>query len=142
MHKHPTHSIPAYPLPLPSLRHRFMWLLAAPPVTKNVGAAETIAAGEWPEALRLGERWKVLPALAARLACDAGQVLPSREADELRRLTGGQFIRTSLCLRAGSEAMQQLRAAGIQAAAFKGAAVIALRVQDPLEPQMVNAHIF
>ena len=107
-----------------------MWLLAAPPVTKNVGAAEIIAAGEWPEALRLGERWKVLPALAARLACNAGQVLPSREADELRRLTGGQFIRTSLCLRAGSEAMQQLRAAGIQAAAFKGAAVIALLHTD------------
>ena len=103
-----------------------MWLLAAPTGANAIAAADIITSCEWHDVLRLGEQWKVLPALAARLACEAEQVMPPKEADELRRFTGAQFIRTSLCLRAGSEAMQRLHAAGIKAAAFKGSAVIAL----------------
>jgi hypothetical protein len=112
--------------PLPSRRHHLMALLAAPPPAANAAAEAITTAGEWSAALRLGERWKVLPALAARLE-KAGQSLPAREAEELRRSTGTQFIRTSLCLRAGAEAMGHLQAAGIPAAAFKGSAVIACR---------------
>ena len=109
----------------PSPRHRVMQLLASPPAAALAAASEIQAAGEWPAVLRLCERWKVQPAVAARLAA-LGRSLPPAEADELRRATAAQFIRTSLCLRAGSEAMQRLHAAGIKAAAFKGGAVIAL----------------
>jgi hypothetical protein len=102
-----------------------MRLLAAPHTHAQAAASDIGARDEWPVVLTLCERWKVLPALAARLAA-VGQLLPAAEADELRRTTAAQFIRTSLCLRAGSEAMQRLHAAGIPAAAFKGGAVIAL----------------
>ena len=108
-----------------SLRYRVMRLLASPHDAALAAANEIEAAGEWPTVLGLCERWKVLPAVAARLAA-LGRSLPPAEADELRRATAGQFIRTSLCLRAGSEAMQRLHAVGIQGAAFKGCAVIAL----------------
>ena len=111
--------------PSPSPRHRVMRLLASPPDAAQAAASEIEAAGEWPAVLRLCERWKVLPAVAARLAA-LDRSLPPAEADELRRATAAQFIRTSLCLRAGSEAMQRLHAAGMKAAAFKGCAVIAL----------------
>jgi len=102
-----------------------MRLLASPHDAALAAANEIEAAGEWPAVLRACERWKVLPAAAARLAA-LSRSLPPAEADELRRGTAAQFIRTSLCLRAGSEAMQGLHTAGIQAAAFKGGAVIAL----------------
>jgi hypothetical protein len=108
-----------------SFRHRVMRLLASPPAVAMAAASEIEAGGEWPAVLRLCARWKVLPAVAARLAA-LGRSMPPTEADELRRGTAAQFIRTSLCLRAGSEAMQGLHAAGIKAAAFKGGAVIAL----------------
>jgi hypothetical protein len=113
------------PTPSPSPRHRVMRLLASPPDAALAAANEIEVAGEWPAVLRLCERWKGLPAVAARLAA-LGRSLPPAEADELRRATAAQFIRTSLCLRAGSEAMQRLHAVGIKAAAFKGCAVIAL----------------
>lgn len=102
-----------------------MRLLASPLAAAMAAASEIEAAGEWPAVLGLCERWKVQPAVAARLA-DLGRSLPPTEADKLRRGTAAQFIRTSLCLRAGSEAMQGLHAAGINAAAFKGGAVIAM----------------
>ena len=102
-----------------------MQLLASPPDAALAAASEIEAAGEWPAVLRLCERWKVQPAVAARLAA-LGRSLPAAEADDLRRAKAAQFIRTALCLRAGSEAMQRLNAAGIPAAAFKGCAVIAL----------------
>ena len=106
-----------------------MRLLASPHDAALAAANEIEAAGEWPTVLGLCERWKVLPAVAARLAA-LGRSLPPAEADEVRRATAGQFIRTSLCLRAGSEAMQRLQAAGIQAAAFKGGAKDVLVATD------------
>jgi len=102
-----------------------MRLLAATPEDATTAASEIAAHGEWSTVLEVCKRWKALPTLAARLAT-LGQSMPRLEADELRRATAAQFIRSSLSLRAGSEAMQWLGAAGIRAAAFKGGAVIAM----------------
>jgi hypothetical protein len=117
-----------------------MQLLASPPAAALAAASEIEAAGEWPAVLRLCERWKVQPAVAARLAV-LGRSLPSAEADELRRATAAQFIRTSLCLRAGSEAMRRLQAAGVNAAAFKGGAVIALLHANARERMLQDVDI-
>ena len=125
---------------LPSPRHRLMQLLASPHAVALAAASEIEAAGDWPAVLRLCERWKVQPAVAARLAA-LGRSLPSAEADELRRATASQFIRTSLCLRAGSEAMQRLQAAGVNAAAFKGGAVIALLHANARERMLQDVDI-
>ncbi len=87
-----------------------------------VAAIGSTGAGE--ELVALADRWKVFPALAARVA-SREIPLPERAAARLARMTSVQFFRTAVCMRAGCDALRALAAAGIPAVAFKGAAVLA-----------------
>ncbi len=78
----------------------------------------------WNEVAALAERWKVFPALAARVAAER-LPLPPEPAAALARSTSIQFFRTTVCMRAGCDALRALSEAGIPALVFKGAAVIA-----------------
>ena len=78
----------------------------------------------WNEVASLAERWKVFPALAARVAADRLPI-PPEPAGVLARSTAVQFFRTTVCMRAGCDALRALKEAGIPALVFKGAAVIA-----------------
>jgi hypothetical protein len=87
-------------------------------------AAAIDSADGWEEVVALADRWKVFPALAARVA--SGEIqMPARAAAGLARMTSVQFFRTTVCMRAGCDALRALATAGIPAIAFKGAAVIA-----------------
>lgn len=77
----------------------------------------------WNEVASLAERWKVFPALAARVAADRLPI-PPEPAGVLARSTAVQFFRTTVCMRAGCDALRALKEAGIPALVFKGAAVI------------------
>ena len=92
----------------------------------GASAAATVpaSAGGWEEIVALADRWKVFPALAARVA--SGEIrMPERAAAGLARMTSVQFFRTAVCMRAGCDALRALATTGIPAVAFKGAAVIA-----------------
>lgn len=91
-----------------------------PPLVLTVERAQA-----WATVIKLCERWHVLPPLAARLeAC--GHPLPQPEAARLRQVAAQQFVTTSLRLRGGCTALHALEAGGVEAAAFKGFAVLAL----------------
>lgn len=105
------------------MRRRTMQLLVAPRADLPRVAAEVGEAGAWGDVIPLCERWRVLPTLAARLkACDV--VLPSEDAGRIRRVAAQEFVRTALRLRGGAAALAALEANGIEAAAFKGMAVL------------------
>lgn len=106
------------------LRRRTMRMLVAARADLPRLASEAGAAGAWAGVLQLCERWRVLPALAARLeACE--HVLPPEEAGRIRQVAAQEFVRTTLRLRGGAAALAALEANGIEAAAFKGMAVLA-----------------
>jgi hypothetical protein len=87
-------------------------------------AAAISAADGWRDVASLADRWNVFPALASRMQGGVDR-LSAEEAAALARKTSIQFFRTTICLRAGCEALQALSLAQIPAVAFKGAAVIA-----------------
>jgi hypothetical protein len=108
---------------LAELRRRTMQLLVAPRVDLPRLAAAVGAMGAWEEVIRLCERWRVVPTLAAQLKASA-VVLPPEEADRIRQVTAQEFVRTTLRMRGGAAALAVLDATGIEGAAFKGMAVL------------------
>ena len=110
---------PGLPLGLHLMR-----LLVCLDSASAAAAAAITSAGGWEEVVALADQWKVFPSLAARVA--SGEIrIPERAAAGLARMTSVQFFRTTVCMRAGCDALRALATAGIPAIAFKGAAVIA-----------------
>jgi hypothetical protein len=94
-------------------------------------AAETIAAiDEWHALVDLCARWKLLPALEARLAA-LGLAIPAEERAELSRQTVPAFVQSTLCVRAGATALAALQDARIPCAGFKGLATLAYLYSGP-----------
>lgn len=113
-----------------SIRVLFMRLLVCEESELPVVTGAITAAGGWPDVAILADRWRVFPSLFARIPAGLAG-FPAGEADALARKTSIQFFRTTICLRAGCDALRTLTQAGIPAVAFKGAAVIAYLHESP-----------
>ncbi len=122
------------------LRSTAMRLLASPEAVAKEAAEQILAAGQWAELVRLCERWKAIPALAARLTA-LGIDIPSTDAANLRRIAAQQFIQTTLCIRAGCDAMRALASAGIPSVGFKGLAVIAQLHSGPRDRMLQDVDV-
>lgn len=125
----------------PSLRVLAMRLLACERSDVPIIADTISAADGWRDVASLADRWNVFPALAARIKGGVDR-LPEEEAAALARKTSLQFFRTTVCLRAGCEALEALSRARIPAVAFKGAAAIAHLHRGTRERMIRDVDVF
>lgn len=117
-----------------------MRFLAAPLDQAEAGAREIQTLAAWPAMLQWCTRCKVLPALAKRLQL-CSYLLPPSLAAELQRGAALQFVGTARCLQEGLQALVLLQAEGINAAAFKGCAVIAQLYVGPQDRMLQDVDI-
>ena len=101
-------------------------------------ADEISEAGAWPTVFQICRDWNVIPALAERVAAIDLRLTPA-EAKGLGQEAGTLVFRSTLCIRAGCEAIQRLNDDGIPAVGFKGFASIAwLHSQTGARSRMVQ----
>lgn len=122
-----------------TLRPVVLDLLLADRPRATAAAERLSAGGAWPAAAALCRGWKALPLLRARLN-ELGISLPEPARTAFLDENRAAFLHSATCLRQGAEAVASLRAAGIDAVAFKGVAAIA-RHSGPQERTITDADL-
>jgi hypothetical protein len=112
------------PAPSSNLRLSIMQFLAGTDGVARSLADDITRAGQWPQAIELCARWKLVSALETRLRALAVP-LRSNERDDLGHLATQAFMKSSRSLRSAGLALAALERAGVRCAGFKGIAAIA-----------------